>query len=111
MTGDFRWISFYCTCDGGCPDCAPSPDLGDSMIAHAIKHMTLINYSTKVIENNWKVLINNEYVGDLHDCNGSIGGFIGDWTETEVFDHACNLAKKDLEFQVEAMLLNLEQKR
>jgi len=46
-------------------------------------------------KDNWKVLFGGIDIGDLHDCDG-IGGHIGEFTETDMFDYVCNMAKEDL---------------
>lgn len=48
------------------------------------------------IEHNWRVEFGGHYIGDLHDCDG-IGGQLGEFTETDLFDYVCVLAKEDLE--------------
>ena len=57
--------------------------------------ITIEHYSTDEIEDNWKVFGDGKQIGQLHDIDG-IGGEIGEYTETEYFNKACNLAEMDL---------------
>ena len=58
--------------------------------------ISLIHYNTPEIKDNWRVEFGGLYIGDMHDCDG-IGGQIGNFTETGLFDYVCALAKEDLE--------------
>ena len=50
--------------------------------------------SQKSIEHNWKVKLAGIEIGNLHWCDG-IGGQLGEFTETELFDKACDMANDD----------------
>lgn len=58
-------------------------------------NIELRHYKTDKIENNWDVYYYGTHIGYVHDCEG-IGGSIGKYTDTELFDAVCHLAKHHL---------------
>lgn len=51
--------------------------------------------SQKTPEDNWKIFFGGHKIGQLHNCDG-IGGELGAFTETDIFDYACTLCEMDL---------------
>lgn len=68
--------------------------------------VSLIHYNTPKIKDNWRVELGEMYIGNVHDCDG-IGGDIGNFTETGLFDYVCTLAKEDLEYREAARIREL----
>ena len=55
----------------------------------------LKHYSTKEINDNWDVFLYGIKIGQIRDREG-IGGELGKWTETDLWDIVCELAEKEL---------------
>lgn len=56
----------------------------------------LKHFRTEEIKNNWTVIIENEEVGYMHEIDGMIGGNIGDFTETSLFNYVSKMAADEL---------------
>ena len=52
--------------------------------------------TTSGIKHNWEVYLAEHMIGHLHDCEG-IGGNLGKFTETELFDDVCAMAQEELD--------------
>ena len=72
-------------------------------------NIKLRHYSTKLIPDNWMVFIHGKYVGDVHNCDG-IGGWIGEYTETEMFNEVCDMAREALKSREKVLLLSVGEK-
>lgn len=72
--------------------------LSDSITGILMEMVTLEHYSIDKFPHNWKVFLGKIQIGQLHKPLGDgIGGELGDFTETEIFDKTCELAKIDLD--------------
>jgi len=63
-----------------------------------LKHYTKGSASfSRKYKDNWKVFFRGNLIGVMHrDDNDSIGGFLSNFTDTELFDYVCELIEEDL---------------
>ena len=65
--------------------------------------------SQRNADDNWEVFFGGHKIGQLHNYNG-IGGELGEFTETEVFDFASGLCEIDLQKRKDGIVDQLETK-
>lgn len=66
--------------------------LSDEAVKGIMKVISLTHYTTAEIKDNWSVYLGDHMIGQVHDCDG-IGGEIGEWTDSALFDAICSKAK------------------